>query len=76
MPAAVIIIGIAFSKFANDSITALYPARFAWDDSMSIDCALVILEVILKKTLIFFLNFLVFPYYHKDLRRLLKFDFH
>ena len=29
VPAAVIIIGIAFSNFANDSITALYPARLA-----------------------------------------------
>ena len=29
IPAAVIIIGMAFSKFANDSITALYPARLA-----------------------------------------------
>ena len=29
VPAAVIIIGIAFSKCANDSTTALYPARFA-----------------------------------------------
>ena len=29
VPAAVIIIGIAFSKFENDSITALYPAKLA-----------------------------------------------
>ena len=29
VPAAVIIIGIAFSKVENDSITALYPAKFA-----------------------------------------------
>ena len=29
VPAAVIIIGTAFSKLANDSKTALYPARFA-----------------------------------------------
>ena len=37
IPAAVIIIGMAFSKFANDSITALYPARLAWEESISID---------------------------------------
>ena len=29
VPAAVIIMGIAFSKDANDSITALYPAKLA-----------------------------------------------
>ena len=34
---AVIIIGIAFSKLAKDSTTALYPARFACEDSISID---------------------------------------
>ena len=42
VPAAVIIIGIAFSKFENDSITALYPARLACEESISIDWALVI----------------------------------
>ena len=43
VPAAVIIIGIAFSKLAKDSITALYPARLACEDKISIDWALVIL---------------------------------
>ena len=57
IPAAVIIIGMAFSKFANDSITALYPARLAWEESISIDWALVILGNISKeKMLIFFLD--------------------
>ena len=37
VPAAVIIIGIAFSKFAKDSMTALYPAKFACEDKISID---------------------------------------
>jgi glucose-6-phosphate 1-dehydrogenase len=37
VPAAVIIIGIAFSNLAKDSTTALYPARFACEDNISID---------------------------------------
>ena len=56
VPAAVIIIGIACSKLANESTTALYPARFACDDNISIDCALVILgSSSSEKILIFFL---------------------
>ena len=43
VPAAVIIMGIAFSKFAKASITALYPAKLAWEESISIDWARVIL---------------------------------
>ena len=67
VPAAVIIMGIAFSKFEKDSITALYPARFACEDKISIDCALVILgNNSNEKLFIFFLvssfNFSLFEY--------------
>ena len=39
VPAAVIIIGMARANSAEASTTALYPARFAWDERTSIDCA-------------------------------------
>ena len=57
VPAAVIIIGTAFLKFAKASTTALYPAKLACDERMSIDWALVILGSNSKeKTLIFFFD--------------------
>lgn len=43
VPAGVIIIGSAWPNIAAPSITALYPARFAWLESTSIDCARVVL---------------------------------
>ena len=44
-------------QFEKESTTALYPARLAWDESTSIDCALVILGSYSKeKILIFFFN--------------------
>ena len=39
VPAAVIIIGMAWPNIAAASITALYPAKLAWLDSTSIDWA-------------------------------------
>ena len=37
VPAAVIIIGTAFSNSATQSTTALYPAKLDWEDKTSID---------------------------------------
>ena len=48
--------GIALSNSSTDSMTALYPAKFAWEDKTSIDCALVILgRRLSEKILISFL---------------------